>query len=117
MHLLPDGDAAGSFDVSGELGGVSFDDEDVVRLDVDTLSRSLLLDASARDADWGPADADAVSLPEPGFLPLLAAGLVGLALLDRVRMRTVAPERVRASPRRSWRTSFQRRRRDPATRI
>lgn len=89
MHLFADGDSARSFDISGELGGsVRFDDEDVVVLDHTTGSWSLLVDASDRDGDWGPADADAVSLPEPGFALLLAAGLLGILLIERLRDRS-----------------------------
>lgn len=86
MHLRADGDSAGSFDISGTLASVSFDDEDVVILDAQTLGWSLAVDASAQDADWGPADADAVALPEPGITLLLGAGLLGLVGIGRGRI-------------------------------
>lgn len=81
-HQFPSGSLALSFETSGRLGGVDFDDEDVVEYTPGTGSWSLLLDASTRDADWGPADADAVAaVPEPGIGCLLAAGSIVLATL------------------------------------
>lgn len=86
MHLFANGDSAGSFDTSGELDSVSFDDEDVIAFEVGTATWSLLVDASDQDADWIAADADAVSVPEPAFALLLGAGLAGLAVIGRRRM-------------------------------
>ncbi|MCP5040572.1 MAG: hypothetical protein GY944_06040 [bacterium] len=89
MHLLANGDSVGSFDTSGEIDSVFFDDEDVMMLDVSSLTWSLLVDASAQDADWEPADAVAVSVPEPGLVAQLCLGVASLALLARRRMRSV----------------------------
>ena len=66
-----------SFDTTGTIGGIFFDDEDVVRFDGATWS--LEFDASAADADWASADLDAVMVPEPDGSILLFAGL-GLLL-------------------------------------
>lgn len=59
----------------------------MVARDDSTSSWALLVDASARDADWGPADVDAVALPEPGLALLQGAGLAGLLLLAHGRNR------------------------------
>jgi hypothetical protein len=39
----------------------------------------------AADADWGPADLDALQVPEPSALGMLAAGIFGLGGLFRRR--------------------------------
>lgn len=83
-ELLSNGSLALSFETSGRLGGVDFDDEDVVEYTPGTGLWSLLYDASASDADWGPADADAVAaVPEPEIALLVASGAAGLASLAR----------------------------------
>ncbi len=69
-----------SFDTTGQVGGIVFDDEDLVRFD--GSSWSLEFDASAADSDWASADLDAVLVPEPGQPWMLGAGcalLIGLA--------------------------------------
>jgi hypothetical protein len=71
-----------SFDTSGTISSIDFDDEDVVRFD--GANWSMEFDASAADADWAAADLDAVMVPEPlaGLLLLFGSvGLVGLAKL------------------------------------
>ncbi len=71
------GNLALSFDTSGTVGAVSFDDEDVVEYDAGGASWSLAFDGSAEHAGWTASDLDAVHLvPEPGFLLSLGAGLV-----------------------------------------
>jgi hypothetical protein len=84
-HRLENGNLALSFDVSGQLGGVDFDDEDVVEYDGSTWS--LAYDGSAQDPDWAAADTDAIALPEPGMLLLLGAGIAQLGLFARLRAR------------------------------
>ena len=66
-----------SFDGSGSVGGVAFDDEDVVALDILNTGYAMYFDGSASDpADW-PA-ADLVALPEPGVGLTLFTGAVAL---------------------------------------
>lgn len=47
---------------------------------------SLEFDGSNADADWGPADLDALQVPEPTGAPGLGAGLAALALLGARRL-------------------------------
>ena len=42
-------------------------------------------DATIADADWGPADMDALQVPEPAAVAMLAAGILGIAGLSRRR--------------------------------
>jgi hypothetical protein len=48
-----------SFDGSGTIGGVAFDDEDVLEFDRSS-TWEMAYDGSAHDPNWGPADLDAV---------------------------------------------------------
>lgn len=48
-----------SFDGSGTIGGVAFDDEDVLEFD-QSSTWEMAYDGSAHDPHWGPADLDAV---------------------------------------------------------
>ncbi len=82
-----------SFDGSGVLGGVFFDDEDVLSFDLVALSYAMFADSSLSDpGDW-PA-ADLVALPEPGSGVSLAAGAALLLLLSRWRpLRSGDPSR------------------------
>jgi hypothetical protein len=68
-----------SFDTSGSVGAVVYDDEDVLAYDTGSGTFALFFDASTTDpADW-PA-ADLVALPEPGAGSGLGAGVLLLAL-------------------------------------
>jgi hypothetical protein len=80
------GDLLLSFDGSGTVGGVIFDDEDVVAFNSAGPSFSMYTDSSLSDAtDWPPTDL--IALPEPGFGVSMLAGLFGLSLLCRLRCR------------------------------
>lgn len=59
-HLLPNGRLLLSFDTSGNLGGVDFDDEDIVEFDPLGPSFALEVDGSALDGEWLVANADAL---------------------------------------------------------
>ncbi|MBT8462735.1 MAG: hypothetical protein KJO44_09475 [Gemmatimonadetes bacterium] len=72
-----------SFDTTGEVGGVVFADEDILRFD--GTSWSLEYDASSVDARWAAADLDAFIVPEPGFCQALLYGAVGLMAAARRR--------------------------------
>jgi hypothetical protein len=72
-----------SFDTSGQIAGINFDDEDVLRFD--GANWSLEFDASAADSNWAAADLDAVMVPEPAIGALLAMGTLALGFLGRRR--------------------------------
>jgi hypothetical protein len=78
-----------SFDTGGSIGGVDFDDEDVLEYDPTGLTWEMAWDASVERAEWeAGADVNAVYfVPEPGVIIQLVAGGVGLALLNKWRMR------------------------------
>jgi hypothetical protein len=72
-----------SFDTSGNVGGIDFDDEDV--LEYDGSAWTLGFDGSTQDTDWAGADLDAVFVPEPGQGVMLVAGAVMLSASRRRR--------------------------------
>jgi len=77
-----------SFDGSGSLGGVDFDDEDALEYDPGGPTWTLAFDASAEHAGWeGGPDADAIFLPEPDGVLMLACGVLAVAALGRRRRR------------------------------
>ncbi len=77
-----------SFDGSGALGGVVFDDEDVLEYDAGSGSWSITYDGSAQHTGWHGSDLDAVHLvPEPGGFVGLACGVGLLSLIGRRRAR------------------------------
>jgi hypothetical protein len=81
-----------SFDTSGTVGGVGFDDEDVLRYDSGLATYAMYFDASVSDpADWPRADLNA--LPEPDLALALASGAALLAGLCRVRPAPGSPSR------------------------
>ena len=55
-----------SFDTAGTVGAITFQDEDILRHVGGVWSMEF--DGSNADADWGPADMDALQVPEPGGL-------------------------------------------------
>jgi hypothetical protein len=75
-----------SFDGSGIVAGIPFDDEDTLLFDPGTSTWAMWNDASLSDPVDYPA-VDVVALPEPGALLSLAAGAGLLAALAR-RART-----------------------------
>jgi hypothetical protein len=75
-----------SFDVSGGVPGLGFDDEDVVAFDLLGGTYAMVFDGSASDPVNWPGE-DLVALPEPGLGTAMGSALVGLALLERRRAR------------------------------
>ena len=95
VHALGGGAFVLSLDTTGEVGGVAFADEDLVRFD--GAAWTLEFDASASNSAWGAADLEAVFLPEPALVcglwvgVLLLAGGGSTARLDgRVSRRSAA---------------------------
>jgi hypothetical protein len=72
-----------SFDTTGQIAGLVFDDEDVLRFDGTTWSMEF--DASAASSAWAAADLDAVMVPEPSAEMLLLFGAIGLVRLATIR--------------------------------
>lgn len=72
-----------SFDTSGTVGALTFQDEDILR-NVGGVW-SLEFDGSNADSDWGPADMDALQVPEASGSAVLAAGILALVRLARRR--------------------------------
>jgi hypothetical protein len=70
-----------SFDTTGQIAGLVFDDEDVLRFDGSAWT--LEFDASAANPAWAAADLDAVMVPEPAMSILLAAGAFWVSVLRR----------------------------------
>ena len=79
---LGNGNLGLSFDGSGTLGGVDFDDEDVLEHDLGMGTWEMAYDGSMEHAglDGGP-DLNAIALPEPNGLLLLVSGIAGLLVL------------------------------------
>lgn len=74
-----------SFDASGGIGGVTFDDEDVLAFDRATSGWSLAFDGSAREPALATADVVAVAVPEPACVAGLAVASLALTRLTRRR--------------------------------
>ncbi len=75
-----------SFDGSGVISTLSFDDEDVLRVDRTTSQWSMEHDGSSVSEAWRSADVGAVAfVPEPSVAMGLTAGALGLAGAQRRR--------------------------------
>ncbi|RLE20414.1 MAG: hypothetical protein DRJ50_10780 [Actinobacteria bacterium] len=66
-----------SFDTTGEVAGLVFNDEDVLRFD--GTNWNLEFDGSAADSAWVAADLDAIMVPEAERWLMLGGGLILLA--------------------------------------
>ncbi len=88
-HVLEgSGNLALSFDTSGSIGGVDFDDEDVLEFDPSGPNWEMAWDTSVERTEWKTgADVDAVFVPEPGQSLMLATGSILLAWLRSCRQR------------------------------
>lgn len=74
------GHLALSFDISGSVGGVSFDDEDILEFTPGPNTWSMRYDGASAFPALAAADVDAVFVPEPGAVALGGAALLALAL-------------------------------------
>jgi hypothetical protein len=86
VDMLFDGNIVMSFDGSGIVDGISFDDEDVLEFNPSTLNWSLHFDGS-QSGPWNGPDADAIAVPEPGLSLLMVSGITGLLIFRRRRSR------------------------------
>lgn len=79
------GNLALSFDISGSVGGVAFDDEDILEFAPGGATWSKRWDGSSAYGALAAADVDAVFVPEPGGLALALAAFAALAWRVRPR--------------------------------
>jgi uncharacterized repeat protein (TIGR01451 family) len=86
-HHMSGSKVALSFDGSGSLPGVTFEDEDVLEYDLITNTWEITYDGSAEHAAWGGSNLDAVGLPEPHAMLLLVVSLASVLVLSRRRIR------------------------------
>ena len=88
-HVFQNGNLALSFNSSGSVAGVSFDDEDVLEFDPVGLTWEMAWDASVQRPEWSAGtDVNAVHfVPEPGRFAMLVAGGGFLASLHSRRKR------------------------------
>lgn len=77
-YRASDGHLFLSFDGSGSLGGVNFDDEDILEFDSSGPTWSLFYDGSAEHVELAPADVIAVPEPARSLLLLAGGALLGL---------------------------------------
>jgi hypothetical protein len=85
VHDAGSGELGLSFDTSGSVGGIDFDDEDVLLFDPSGPTWTLAYDGSALHAALGAADVEAIALPETSRLLMLASGLAALLALKALR--------------------------------
>jgi len=60
VHHLATGRLLVSFDTSGSIGGVDFDDEDILEFAPATSTWQLAVDSSSQEAEWAGTNVDAV---------------------------------------------------------
>ena len=65
FHLQATGELLLSFDSSGQVGGINFDDEDVLQFDPSGSTWSMHYDGSAQHLGWTAANMDALHAPLP----------------------------------------------------
>jgi hypothetical protein len=100
-HVLPtNGHLVLSFDTSGTVGGLNFDDEDA--LEYDGNAWEILYDGSAEHAGWVAGDINALNVvPEPGQSATLVVGLLALAGMKARRYGRSSNQRDHVRQRRS----------------
>jgi len=72
-HLLTTGNLLLSMDGAGDLGGVSFADEDALEYDPTTGIWELAFDGSALHSDWVAGDLAALAAREPAQIPIFGS--------------------------------------------
>ena len=75
LHVLCSGHLLVSFDTSGVVGGVGFDDEDLLEYDPGSGTWDMAYDGSAEHPGWGSADVDAAHAQIVETLPPEVLGL------------------------------------------
>jgi hypothetical protein len=93
--LDENGHLALSFDVSGSVGGVAFDDEDILEFDPGPGTWSKRYDGTAARPALAAADVDAVFVPEPGAVPAGTASGIALGLVFAQRAARRSRSRTR----------------------
>ncbi len=77
LDVLPAGRLLLAFDGSGSLGGILFDDEDILEYDPNSGIWEMNYDGSLQDTDWPPAQMEAFSAQAaPGILVTPTSGLI-----------------------------------------
>lgn len=77
LDVLPAGRLLLAFDGSGNLGGILFDDEDILEYDPNSGIWEMNYDGSLQDTDWPPAQLEAFSVQAaPGILVTPTSGLI-----------------------------------------
>ena len=79
LHDLDNGHLSVSFDGSGTVGGVTFDDEDVLAYDPTLDTWALVYDGSAAYPQWAAADLDALSAAAPATTPTATGSMTATA--------------------------------------
>jgi hypothetical protein len=91
-RFLSNGHITVSLDGSGVVGGIAFDDEDVLEYDPVGATWEMAWDGSVERAAWAPADVESVYfVPEPSVGTMLMAGVGALAVLGLRGGRREAP--------------------------
>jgi hypothetical protein len=90
VHAAGGGVLVLSFDGSGSVGGVGFDDEDVLVFYPAGPTWMMLYDGSAEHAALDAADVEAIAVPEPAESLLLATGIAFLLVIGWREAKRVA---------------------------
>ncbi len=91
LHYLDNGHLLVSFDGSGTVGGVTFDDEDVLAYDPTLDTWTLVYDGSAAYPQWAPADLDVFSAAPPAATPTATGSMTATATATGTLTATETP--------------------------
>ncbi|MCZ6784006.1 MAG: hypothetical protein O7G30_11930 [Proteobacteria bacterium] len=81
---LASGNLLISFDGSGELGGVNFDDEDLLEFDPVEATFAMVYDGSVEHANWAASDLDAADASDCVFFDTVCDGVINILDVQRV---------------------------------